>query len=228
MMDMILFLVIFTTSVVSTLIMARVFRLERRQALDREKLSSILDKVIILTSAVLFTISLLWDYNFLKFSHPIKHQDWEKITLSDFKGMNRPFHSLEGSTEFAFILSTIEVHKEHGGFRVETLFHPCRSYVYNRRIFAPALLTHEMVHFHITELHARMLRKELSESSGRIDLKAKLKRILDAEQAMQERYDYESYHGQLSGKQLGWEAKTKAMLDSLSSFENPLVLLVEN
>lgn len=226
---MLLYMLFFVTSVVSTLMVARVFNLRRRRLIDREKVFGVLDKTMIWVSILIILTSFLWEFNFLRFTQAIEHKDWEEIELTDFKGLRRPFTTLEGSSEFAFISSTIEVNQKVGSIEVKSLFHPCRSYVFNRRVYSPGLLDHELTHFHITEYHARLLKKEISNyQTNDIDITQLEKMILLKENDMQKLYDYDTYHGQLNGKQIDWQNKLDSLLDDLKAYKAETIHLPEN
>lgn len=226
MIEMVLYLVFVVLTVGGILLMDRIYRLKRKNRIDRNKFFSVFDKMLVSISIVAILISMLWDFNFLRFATAIEHKNWQEITLADFKGLKRPIQTLEGNTEFAFISSTIDVAKKGETVKVRALFHPCRSYVFDRYIYAPGLLEHELTHFHITEYHARLLRKNIS--NGHLNLAIAEERIIEQENEMQKSYDYDTYHGQLNGKQIEWQNRLDSLLKGLKDFEPISVNSPEN
>lgn len=166
-------------------------------------------------SFVFLAVAICYDINYLDYKHPIPHQEWKSITLADFKGNNNPFRTLDGVREFAFIVTSLDVEEGAGGVFVTAHFHPSRSYVFSKRAVGGTLLRHEMYHFHITEYHARLLRKVIRETNfggNHFDLGALQEEFREKENSMQRLYDNESYHSYRLGNQRGWEAKIDTLL----------------
>lgn len=224
---MVLYITFLVLSIVTVLLVDRAYRLKRKKLIDRTKFFFVFDKVLVIASVIAILISLLWDFNFLRYSRAIEHKNWEEITFTDFRGLNRPFQTLEGSNEFAFISSTIDVARRGNGFKIRALFHPCRSYVYNNYAFGPSLLTHELTHFHITEYHARLLREAVV-TDANFDIGESKEKMIQRERKMQELYDYDTYHGQLNGKQLEWQHRMDSLLVGLKDFEAISVNSLQN
>lgn len=86
------------------------------------------------------------------------------------------------------------------------------------------VLRHEQLHFDITELHARMLRRYFSEQpfaakknlSGIIN--RHYKEQMQALNRMQNKYDSETKHGTRSDAQRKWEERIHRDLEKLASF----------
>jgi hypothetical protein len=228
MKELILFVSIFFSVIMLFLIIAKIHILKKNRLLNRQVVFKFLDRILLIISAMVIIITLLWDFNYLRYKAPIPHKHWETITLNDFRGLKKPFDSLYGESKFAFVSTSIRVKKKHNEIEIETLFHPCRSYVYNRKLFANYLLTHEMYHFHITEYCARMMRKEvkdLLESDNKVNLKEIKNRILIKEQELQYQYDDETYHSYVHSKQVEWQNKIDSSLVSLEKYSNSIISL---
>jgi hypothetical protein len=94
------------------------------------------------------------------------------------------------------------------------------------------VLAHEQLHFDISELHARMLRKYFSDHP-RIDKFQKpetiYKNYMNLMRKMQNDYDQQTHHGNNKAMQLMWQNKIENMLLELSSFkENRIVMNTQN
>ena len=111
-------------------------------------------------------------------------------------------------------------------------FDPGQSWVHpDHRV--PALLNHEQLHFDITELFARMMRKEMSKYyfksvsefvSSKMDseVKAIFTRLYNEHMLMQQKYDVETQHGILSDEQALWEKDIASRLKGLDTFSTGL------
>lgn len=228
MKELILFVTIFFSVIILFVIIAKIQILKRNKLLNRQVVFKFLDKILLIISAMVIIVALLWDFNYLRYKAPIPYKQWETITLNDFRGLKKPFDSLYGESKFAFVSTSIRVKKSYNEIEIETLFHPCRSYVYNRKLFANYLLTHEMYHFHITEYCARMMRKEvqdLIDSGEKIKLNDIKNRILLKEQELQYQYDDETYHSYVHSKQIEWQNKIDSSLVSLENYSNSIISL---
>jgi len=92
------------------------------------------------------------------------------------------------------------------------------------------LLEHERLHFHISELYARKLRKQIQETKfNSTDQKLMNEFSRMYEDKMNElskyplRYDRETSHSTMEEKQKEWESKIKSELLALKLFSNPNV-----
>ncbi len=85
-------------------------------------------------------------------------------------------------------------------------------------------LAHEQMHFDITELYARKLRKALSErafSCGQeADFENFVNNFLKGWQKMQEQYDIETGYSNKKEQQRVWNRRIKAELDALDSYKS--------
>lgn len=204
----------------------KVSNLLQNKLLTRSGIFRVLDKILVTISIIGILAALLWDFNYLRFSRKIEHRAWESIELDDFKGLKRPSDNLYGEEKFAFVSTSIRINKKRGGIDIASFFHPTKSYVYNRKLFADKLLTHEMCHFHITEYHARLIRKEIAErivSGSKLHLNDIYQHFMDMEREMQSKYDYETAHGYVRGKQIEWEIEVKNLLASMSQHADTFV-----
>jgi hypothetical protein len=107
------------------------------------------------------------------------------------------------------------------GFKHETysMFIPSKSWVKTK---TPELLRHEQLHFDITELHARKIRKYFGELRnpcrlGQSGINSAAQKLIRESTEMQNQYDRETMHSENEGEQRRWEqqiATELAILDS--------------
>lgn len=105
---------------------------------------------------------------------------------------------------------------------VKSLFYPGKSWV-KQKDKSDALLAHEQLHFDITELYARKLRKEvlgmkLSARTAQKQLMSVYKKNFKALTKTQTRYDAQSKHSINKAKQQAWSIKVRKELEQLSGY----------
>jgi hypothetical protein len=109
-------------------------------------------------------------------------------------------------------------------FEVESWFYPEQSWVKKNKK-SEYLLAHEQLHFDISELVARKLRRALEdvEVVGEPELKEALEQLYqknaDVWTALQKEYDVETRHGQDSYAQKKWKEKITAELILLENYK---------
>lgn len=224
----IIFVAVFFGVVIITLFIAKIVSLKKHNLVSRTGIFRVIDKFLVAFSVIVIVTTLLWDINLLRYKKPILHKNWSTVLLEDFRGLKRPKTNLYGEAKFAFVSTSIKVRKYQDKISVETFFHPCRSYVYNRKLFANNLLSHEMYHFHITEYCARLIRKEIHESIAEnrpIHLRRIKKRYIRLERELQYQYDDETYHSYVHGVQLDWQEKMDSLLLTLDDYSNTIITL---
>ena len=135
----------------------------------------------------------------------------DKLTWKDFRGMvlaNQDY-AASSSTGISF---SYTVKGNDDDFDLDYLvtchFYPEDSW-YNRSLASPYILQHEQTHFDISELHARILRKLISEASFskriKIEIKAIYKEVERQRVSMQERFDLETEHSIKREDEYLWE-----------------------
>jgi plasmid maintenance system antidote protein VapI len=78
----------------------------------------------------------------------------------------------------------------------------------------------------VREYHARLLRKKFANTREAItdDMAQRLNKEMElSEDSMQFRYDDESYHSYVAGKQLMWEKRIDSCLKSTEAYASPFV-----
>ncbi|MGB7843688.1 MAG: DUF922 domain-containing protein [Salinimicrobium sp.] len=147
------------------------------------------------------------------------------LTWLDFQSIPAPqnrFHA-SSNTGISYSWSARHVGEEiQFAYTVEASFDPQKSWVSEK---AESLLAHEQLHFDISELHARLLRKKLKEfkPQGQKDLKRALRGVYEKTEAarrqMQEQYDLVTRHGSRAEAQKSWEQKIASALRELEKFK---------
>lgn len=149
---------------------------------------------------------------------------WEanrKLTWNDFQGKPR-----ENSSNAALTSSTIDFRYGYGssGFNYSITCHFDKSTSW-ARVKTPYILAHEQGHFDVAEIHARLLKKKLSEykyreSSVDRDVNSIYEQVMDAHHQMQQDYDQETDNSRRPEQQQTWEKKIADTLRSLSAYAN--------
>jgi hypothetical protein len=190
------------------------------------RLQSKVTATVLILGVTMVIASFLFHINFVRYSSPVPFSDIDKITLKDFKGFRRPYQTLDGGAEFAFIVTSLSCEKNDNEVKVEALFHPSRSYTYNDNLADKSLLRHELYHFRITEIFARRCRQDLADlkhipSDEALEKLIQFQKTMERE--MQYRYDDESYHSYIMKEQKRWEKKIDSLLTLLDNYKNPAV-----
>ena len=142
----------------------------------------------------------------------------KELSWSDFKGRPNPRGLPIGAETMSVIhIEISEVQPHHPQAIVEALFDPQKSWVSNRH---PLLLEHERVHFAISELYARKLRKQLGNMTldeatyedQAIHLFHQMNRQMDQYQTQ---YDRETDFSRNVAMQAKWNEDIKAQLQKL-------------
>lgn len=141
----------------------------------------------------------------------IEWSESKKLTWADFKGIeiNNQGYAASSSTGISFTYSVKRYDDDFDlDFSVKCHFYPEESW-YDKSTATPYILKHEQTHFDISELHARILRKLLSEASFSHNLKTEIKAIYKEVEKqrgeMQHRFDMETDHSIKKEKEYIWE-----------------------
>lgn len=157
---------------------------------------------------------------------------WEetKLTWNDFKAKPNSDSPFQANTNAGLSYSW-GLRNENGKielkYEVLSFFNPNSSWVVPRSKSSEYLLQHEQLHFDITELHARKLRKQLAELKidqlGK-DPKStlnKLYEVIEKERAaMQLKYDKESNHSLNKEGEAKWQNFVKKELKKFENFNS--------
>lgn len=154
---------------------------------------------------------------------------WEeerKLTWSDFQAepdTTSPFHaSTNSGISFSWALQSSE-DKSDFDYEIKTTFQPGLSWVKEKEK-SRILLAHEQLHFDITELHARKLRKLLENYKVTKNIKKELndiyKKIQTERKQMQREYDRETNHSQHKEAEEKWRRSVNFELKKLREFSS--------
>lgn len=152
----------------------------------------------------------------------------QQLTWQDFSGvpdLSNPSHA-NTSSGISYSWSM----KQSGDeiefiYDVQSYFIPGKSWVKPGKE-SPHLLAHEQLHFDITELHARKLRKAMEDFDIRStkNIKPALQIIYKNNEAsrteMQKRFDSESRHSMAPEAQLKWREFVNEELKNLDDFSS--------
>ena len=170
-------------------------------------------------SPILFFLFL----SFLGFGQEIEEGiPWStdrRLTWEDFKGKIPPAADPAATTAsgISYKYSANLIHHEvHLDFEVGAFFYPNESW-YKPSVCDDLVLSHEQLHFDITELFARKMRDKLNRTSFSDNVKAEIRKIykdiLVELKDYQELYDWETNFSRNKEKQLEWNKKIAAALE---------------
>ena len=147
--------------------------------------------------------------------------DWQekRLTWDDFEKRNLP-HSRTGAITSSGIYFSYIEHNDGLDIIVKAQMDKSRSWV-NTHSLRDEVLSHEQVHFDISEIHARLLRQYFAlnnrKSAGR-NPESIYKKYINRLRRMQDGYDRQTNHGNDLYMQMMWEEKIKAMLIDLEQY----------
>jgi len=153
----------------------------------------------------------------------------EDLTLqwSDFKGEPKPVGDAVATTASGISFGYSTTKSSSGlvdySFSITAHFYPYKSWTINEPL-SNIVLTHERLHFDITELYARKFRQRVSNTTFTNAINKEMERINNAINfelgEMQKKYDAETNHSQNTEQQIAWQHFIKAELDKLSRYGN--------
>nr|WP_298793572.1 DUF922 domain-containing protein [uncultured Allomuricauda sp.] len=136
-----------------------------------------------------------------------------KLNWTDFKGKVPPASVPAATTAsgISYRYSANLIHHEvELDFEVNAFFYPNESW-YKPELCDDLILSHERLHFDITELFARKMRDKLNRTSFSDNVKAEIrkiyKEILTELKEFQSQYDWETNFSRNAAKQLEWNKK---------------------
>ena len=152
----------------------------------------------------------------------------DALTWADFRATpdpNSPFSANTSSgISYGWSMKSSAAGKEYT-YEVTSFFIPEKSWVKTGGI-SDNLLAHEQLHFDITELHARKLRKAIAEfdfetaQNLKLDLQALYKKTEMERAAMQKDFDVNTRHSMNEAAQLEWQKYIKEALRELENFSS--------
>ncbi len=148
-----------------------------------------------------------------------------KLTWKDFKAPSTTHYEFVAVTSSGIWFNYS--YAEHNGkitydYSVQSYFYPQKSW-YNPKEATPYILQHEQTHFDISELHARKLRKLISQLPPARNIKNQLnelyKKIEIQRKAMQERFDNETNHSVDVKAEKQWETYVAKQLEEYDAWQ---------
>jgi len=143
----------------------------------------------------------------------------KRLTWSDFRGKIPPAAVPAATTAsgISYKYSANLIHHEvELDFEVNAFFYPNESW-YKPEICDDLILSHEQLHFDISELFARKMRDKLKRTSFSDNVKAEIrkiyKEILKELEDFQDLYDWETSFSRNAEKQLEWNKRIAKALD---------------
>ena len=212
-------LVVFSPVIYQTIVVIREHKKERQVAFKRFKKFLKFSLLIFLISG--FILTVLSHTNYLNYESPMTYDKIDEITFENFRGIELFKKSFYGSKEFAYVVTSIDVECSENKVTIQSLFHPSRSFVYNKHSNSLELLTHEKYHIKITELFARKMRKEVSEisSSSKDQIRSIVKSFKKKEREFQKQYEYDTFHSYVYSEQKQYERRIDSLLSLLTDFK---------
>jgi hypothetical protein len=157
----------------------------------------------------------------------IRWEESRPLTWEDFRGTPRQWGTYVASTSSGISFSYSISSSSSGldlNYTVETLFYPGSSW-YNPDEVDAYILRHEQTHFDISELHARIFRKRLSQVDFDGNAEQQLSQMYEeteqARQAMQRLYDKETDHSNIREAEDRWVRYVAERLAEYERWKDP-------
>ncbi len=171
---------------------------------------------------LLFVFFFSWCHPLLDPSQQemIRWNESRKIEFADFKGAVPPGTPWAATTSSMIHFAYETMNGKVSGVSVYASFIPAKSWMKKK---IPAVLTHEQLHFDITEVFTRKLYEDVTKDP--FASKDKLNTFFKKENSlcdnMQRQYDEETDHGTIENAQKQWGVKVQEMLDAYKPYPDP-------
>ena len=159
---------------------------------------------------------------------PIEWESNDQLVWSNFKGRPNKMSQYHALTNSGI---SFETTYENGVMKllVTCSFNPMQSWVKPDKK-SDELLKHEQIHFDITEVHARKLRKALAEHPWKQttlekDLNKLFDKYLKMQDEMQHQYDEDTDHSNNADRQVVWNKRIEEELKRLEKWSEPSIEL---
>ena len=148
--------------------------------------------------------------------------DWNHrrpLTWDDYRGKPDPESDAAASTT-TYLAIEYNMKGNEFSYQIRSSFSCDKSWGLHKTAY---ILSHEQGHFDIAEIFARVLNKKMSEyvfdrNTYRKELKKIYEDVVNAKEAMQEKYDRETNHSIYKAKQAEWLEKIKDMLEETAAY----------
>ncbi|MCM4169950.1 DUF922 domain-containing protein [Arenibacter sp. TNZ] len=173
-----------------------------------------------LKTILVFAIGLMLNLGFGQEEEIIEWQPGKKLTWADFKGKpsnisNAAAITASGITYSFSAQGTAD--KMELDFTVSCHFYPNKSW-YKHKLTNSTVLSHEQLHFDITEVYARKMRQELAKAKFNKNAKSQVKviyrNVLKELNDFQNKYDSETNYSRDTVQQLIWNKRIKKALNN--------------
>lgn len=158
-------------------------------------------------------------------SEKISWQENQKLTWEDFRGTpigsaNFVANSHTGiGFQYSYGTNNEEIELN---FSVNSYFYPAQSWYVPGKV-SSHILKHEQAHFDISELHARILRKKISEKKFKKNIKQEIEAIYrqveQKRRAMQIQFDAETDHSRNVATEIYWEKQIATQLTRYAAWK---------
>ena len=204
-----------------------IIQFKKGKTINWKKIKKITLALILFIIISLLFIIKLNEINFLNYKKPITYDKINQITLNDFRGFEFFKKSLYGNERFAYIVTSIEIDVTDESINIYSLFHPSKSFVYNRKSKSRELLNHEMYHFKITELFTRKIKKEIDILKNKTieNIDEIVNNNLKKEKTYQIAYDKDTFHSYVLKEQKKYEKNIDSLLYLLKEFKNSKIII---
>lgn len=161
-------------------------------------------------------------FSFLPKQEAINWQNGSELNWKSFKA-KAPKSSSYKALSAVGISAGMSLENGNLELTVQSYFEPKESWTKEKE--SEYLLNHEQMHFNISEIHARRLRKEYLNADWTLknfktNFSKLLKQQLAEENKMQEAYDSETNHSIVNEEQARWDKFVKKELKSLEKYSN--------
>ncbi len=143
-----------------------------------------------------------------------------KLNWKDFKGKVEKTSMFKAACPSHVIVYRVRQNDSTYTYKVKVIFYRYRAWTKTTNRYS---LTHEQLHFDITELYGRKLRKKIKEEfKGRYEdgfgviINGLITELLEQQKV----YDERTMHGGSEGSQLKWSKKIKDELDQLKEYSS--------
>ncbi|WP_298480968.1 DUF922 domain-containing protein [uncultured Maribacter sp.] len=169
---------------------------------------------------VKYILVIVWSIGFVNAQEydTIIWQKNTKLTWEDFKGKPPLSDRVAATTAsgITYRYSAIQMgDKMQVDFKVTTFFYPQKSW-YKPSVCDSVILGHEQLHFDISELYARKLKKRLNAKEYSKNVKAEVRKIynevVEELNVFQNKYDEETNFSRDREKQSLWKVKIEKAL----------------
>ncbi|MCH7785424.1 MAG: DUF922 domain-containing protein [Bacteroidetes bacterium] len=150
-----------------------------------------------------------------------------KLSWADFQAKPNIGSGFVASTNSGISFSYSFSYSEEKGdfdldFTIQSNFYPTLSWYIASEV-TENTLKHEQTHFDISELHARLLRKKISETIFSKNIKKEMdtfyNTIENMRKEMQLRFDNETDHSNIRNKELEWEEFVARQLKAFAKWK---------